>query len=394
MDTLIKNDLVSKSKSKLKTAKSNSYIDDSRRLSDFRGITFSGFKISTVVKSLVNALNSQKIEDSCFWVTELVCSGHYAEIWEVIFLFYSKYVHIANPKLSILIWTKVQKFKMNMNGVETEMEVLDIRNDKDFRVMVMEIIVSLCISSKKYLINQVKISEGDFNMLNLKNILQAPDLSYSKNILLEDDPRELIITINELAYNLSKGVTNTLKAYYWVEWILEYMKLCKKRKETCKIQKRENSLIDEKYFHNPIWLVWKAVTNQAKELGGITLKVVESLFGMFCLRYTEVTNTKRRYTIYYAISILTTNIKYEEYEIVKDKKLLGCVLNQVDAIFMQVKEKAAQIQEQREREADAVDGKEPAPGVGGRERGKSDETPSEEKMRIINNFESGHMPRI
>ena len=33
----------------------------------------------------------EKIEVSCYWCAELICSGHYMELWELLFLYYTKY---------------------------------------------------------------------------------------------------------------------------------------------------------------------------------------------------------------------------------------------------------------------------------------------------------------
>ena len=73
-------------------------------------------------------------------------------------------------------------------------------------------------------------------------------------------------------------------------------------------------------------------------------RIIDSLFEIFCLRYNETCNTKRRLVVYFAVSILTTNIVFNDYEIVKDKRLLSCVLSQSYLIFSQVKENGNQIQ--------------------------------------------------
>ena len=61
-------------------------IVDKRNPKDFRGITFSGFKKSHVKTKLIECLLSCKIEDSSYWGVELICAGHYSDLWEIIIL--------------------------------------------------------------------------------------------------------------------------------------------------------------------------------------------------------------------------------------------------------------------------------------------------------------------
>ena len=65
-------------------------IEDSRKIQEFRNISFSYYKKSDVKKELCKSIVSGKIEDSCYWSAELICAGHFMYLWEIIFTVIAK----------------------------------------------------------------------------------------------------------------------------------------------------------------------------------------------------------------------------------------------------------------------------------------------------------------
>ena len=70
-------------------------IYDIRTSKDFSKTTFSGFKKTEVLSTLLKTITSNNIESSCYWCAECICSGYYIEVWELIILFVCKYIHIG-----------------------------------------------------------------------------------------------------------------------------------------------------------------------------------------------------------------------------------------------------------------------------------------------------------
>jgi hypothetical protein len=68
-------------------------INDIRR--DFKGITFS--KKIDVKNELMQKPIKKRTRN---WSAELICL-EFTDLWEVIIIFISKYIHIGNPKIAI-----------------------------------------------------------------------------------------------------------------------------------------------------------------------------------------------------------------------------------------------------------------------------------------------------
>ena len=60
--------------------------------------------------------------------------------------------------------------------------------------------------------------------------LKAPNTIYAKSVYKEDDPVEYLIPFNEFIYHLTK-TKQKVDIIYWLNWIIEYDILCRKKKK-------------------------------------------------------------------------------------------------------------------------------------------------------------------
>jgi hypothetical protein len=290
-------------------------INDMRSAGDFRGITFSKFKKSDVAKELLNSLIHSRIEPACYWSAELICAGHYSDLWETIILFYSKHVHSGNPKIAIYLELRITNFRELVNN-GFKGEELRLRNNSRIRRLFCELMCVLCDAKRRHSFDNIKISKEAMVVKSEESFVT----------LEKDDPEELATPLNEIVHNIRNK--NCLGACHWIEWLLDY-----------KNEKRERRMypVEPKLQMDAIWLLWDIFTDEsAKSTNKLIPKVISSLLTMFTLKYSTGCVRRRKYLLYFAVSLLCDGIHSEE-EILRDKTVVSNILGNIDLIYEQIK---------------------------------------------------------
>jgi hypothetical protein len=315
-------------------------INDIRSPCDFRGITFSCYKKADVRNELINSMSSSKIEPSCYWSAELVCSGHYLELWDIIITFVSKYIHLANPKLPLYIEMRYESFKSIISNGYVGNEIR-LRNHPKMRSLFAEIICVLANSKRQHKYESVKIKKKEeYDIATMSQRLKAPRVDYAQEFFRERDPKEIFIAMNEFAYHISRDSKNTLLACYWVEWIVEFETICKAKKEQCRCERRSHIPVDDKLQFDPIWMIWDMIiarSSQTDDYSQLTQKIINSLLRLYCVRFTPGVRKKRRYLIYFAISLLTTEYDVR-IEMINDRLVIETAIENINSVYKQIKQ--------------------------------------------------------
>jgi hypothetical protein len=328
--------------------KENCLINDVR--DSFKNITFSKFQKSKARYELIKSLCDEKIENACYWSAEFICSGHYLELWDIILYFVYKYIHNGNPKLAIYLNMRYNNFETLINNGYSQ-NILVLRNNDKIRRLFCEIICVLCYSLKKNVICEIKLDKQEsFDIASMSERFKAPNVSYIEYILKDDDPKELIIPINELVYNLINK--NIINVYYWLEWIIEYENICKKKKKKCACENR--SFAPKGSSHDIIWIIWDILlyysdpslttrtynihnnNNNNNNNNEIKYKIIKSLLELFVIKYSNNVKKKRKYIMYFAFALLIEHNPLNSALITHPEKI-EAIVSKIDNVYKDIK---------------------------------------------------------
>ena len=312
-----------------------SEINDVREQKEFKGISFSEFKRTDVKKELLTSLYNSKIESACYWSAELICAGHYADLWDIIIGFYTKHIHIGNPKMITYLDLRINNFKEIVSNGYADHE-LRLRNSDRMRKLFCEAMCVLCEARKSHCYAEVKVNKIDFDLTQMTERFKAPDIKYAEDVFLKDDPKELFIAVNEFAYNITEEGKNSVSACYWMEWIIEFENICKIKKEKFKCERRGFASVEAKCQMDIIWIIWDAFLSEATKRSSLIQRIVNSALNIFCLRYRTGCHKKRRLIMYFIIEVFTEPFSIEE-EIVKDKPKILTITKHINKIYAQIK---------------------------------------------------------
>lgn len=312
-------------------------INDIREPGQFRGESFSRYKKTDVRNQLVQSMIRGKIEPACYWSAELICAGHFMDLWEAILHYAGKHIHLGNPKIVPYLEMRFEVFR-NIIKQGHHLNELQLRNNPTIRKLFAEVIATMTYSNRKHSFESIKINRvEEFDMTQMTERLKAPAMKYAESIFRKEDPKELYIAINEFCYHISEERRNMVNACYWVEWIIEFDIICRKRKESCLCEKRLSVSVENKYQRDIIWLIWDGLLEQAEKMGNPFIsKLMGSLMTLFCIKYTTGACKKRRYLLYFAVALLTEPVP-TNIELVVKKELIQNVVEKVGEIYKQIK---------------------------------------------------------
>ena len=262
-------------------------IEDSRTVVDFQKFTFSGHLRTHVFKVLDENIKLGHADYTCYWILELMCSGLIHSCWNTLFLSAAQHINRGAPQVFLYLTRMYERFA----PVEQQYSVMtmtDIRNNSEARQILCEVGASLALTRKAKLPSLPTIKPPhDFSPVVIQENLKAPSNSYARTIMKQEDPMELYVPINEFAYCLKSETRDSIRAIYWVAWILKYASKYKEDQKTYLIcAYRSNEYVEEKFLRSPIWILWAVILENKND-------IIEALYKMYCLRWSQGDLKKR-----------------------------------------------------------------------------------------------------
>jgi hypothetical protein len=289
---------------------------------NFQSTTFTNYKKSHVIKELTKCMYHQKLDEAFVWTTDLLCSGHIIDLWNIYIQFICKYIHIHNPKLPIFLYKKFEEFKVIANKTPD----FKLRNNKEIRLIFFTITAVLTNCNKDSILDFDNLK---FDLkLDIFANLKAPNIHYAQPYFKAGDPKEYFISLNELTYHL-KDTKNKMDILYWLEWILEYEQSSIKKKKIIGCIQR-----DFAPNTNIIWLVWEILLSCKK--GPILDKVIDSIFSLFKIKYTPACNKKKKGLLHLAIMFIISDIDYQK-KLVENVGIFNNLEKNILTTFEQIK---------------------------------------------------------
>jgi len=289
-------------------------IIDPRPLEAFKDKTFSGFKKREVLNTLMKSIEQNKVEPTCYWCTECIVSGYCPELFEKLFVFASKVIHVNNPRLPEFLWRRYQTFLNSYDHIpkKEKDKLIHLRNTQSIRNCLVDVSTTLALSPKtKRFDKYPKINEAiDFQFASIQSKMNATMQVLPSHVIQFTDPEELRIIMNEFFFNLKNKLGGYEKACYWVAWLVQWEKRNKKNKVKFEIEERKISEVNPKYCKDCIWLLWQIVFIETNLRDELTKKQIQSLYQFFRHDYTSGKRNARLPLLYHCIGYLTLPVKF------------------------------------------------------------------------------------
>ncbi len=95
--------------------------------------------------------------------------------------------------------------------------------------------------------------------------------------------------------------------------------------------------MDHKFKRDSIWLLWELFEILAsKKNNPLIVSIVDSIKQLFCVKYSTGTAKKRKYLIYFAVSVITEKFN-DKINIIENKDMVDNVTKKINLIYKEIK---------------------------------------------------------
>tara|TARA_B110001454_G_scaffold176646_1_gene168839 strand:+ start:68 stop:1243 length:1176 start_codon:yes stop_codon:yes gene_type:complete len=304
----------------------NFLINDSRKSSSFSKTTFSDYKKTEVIKLFEKNLILSKLHDACFIAIELHISLYNNIILETVFNLSSLYTNIDYPEMPNVLFQLYLKYQNALKETNNKNLHLDNRNNQEIRNVLSHVVSLACLSPKNnnfQLDLSTKISNLDFEYFIVQKNIKSKDLELTKDMFFENESKELVLVLNEIAYLLREEKDNSKDIFYWISWITELEKTYKKKKIQFNLKPRKIENISEKLSIFWEWILWNIILNETYFRNKPELyQQIYALYNFYKFNFKK--SSRQKYLIYinHSIFLLKKNIDFNINPLKKQQDLV------------------------------------------------------------------------
>jgi hypothetical protein len=102
--------------------------------------------------------------------------------------------------------------------------------------------------------------------------------------------------------------------------------------------------VEDKHQLDPVWILWEIILNHVNgphfnlPKKAVIIKVINSLLHLYCIRFTPGSKRKRRYLLYFAISLITESYSTDKDIITaQNKDIIEVVTQKINSVYKQIK---------------------------------------------------------
>ena len=287
-------------------------IIDYRSANAFKKTTFGNYQKSDVLSAFQKSITNSNVNEACHWMVELLVSGYVDEIWFKLLILHSKLINIANPLLSQYIYYRYNQYLKLIDNPNFSGEfVIKTRNVQELRNHLAEITGILAISPKNVLSKTPKITKEEFRIDNFKCLLNAVEYKLVDHICMYEDPSEVKVVANEIAYHLRLLTSSFDKCNYWIHWLLEWEKFSSKKIGKFQCGQRQKSYIKPQFHHDFIWLIWDVVFQEVNSRKNTNYKTqIKYLYELYCYHFSISNKKKKIYLLLHSFLLLTMDVNW------------------------------------------------------------------------------------
>jgi len=308
-------------------------INDSRCLADFKNQIFGGYQRSKILVTLDKSIMEEKLENAVYWAFQLLLSGTINSLWDKLYSMAMRNINIQNPSLPIFLCNRFKKWDNIVNNPSFAKEkVLLLRNNPEVRNFLVEIVAVITLSRKRKLETLPKIKKDDFVIQLFQSKLEAKDTDITQNIFRENDPSEVRIAANEMAYHIKKR--NMGKSLYWLSWLVEWDKLNTKQYGKFEVSSRSIDGVQYKWFKNIVWLIWEIINKLRKQnymyeqaTGSNENRQIDALWELYRYKFTAGQRSRKLPYIIWSIKYMTSSVDWRIRLVEREYLLFQAIAN-------------------------------------------------------------------